>query len=82
MSLSKKKTEIEEALSGIKSKILADMTAKEVKIWSTETMRLTRKLPTTRASFNLQLFKTDHPEFDYDKYMKVSEVSGSLSIAV
>ena len=80
--LIQKKTEIEEALSDIKSKILADMTAKEVKIWSTETMRLTRKLPTTRASFNLQLFKTDHPEFDYDKYMKVSEVSGSLSIAV
>ena len=76
------KAAIEEKLNGIKAKILADMTAKNVKTWATETMRLTRKLPSQRSSFNLALFKTDHPEFDYDKYMRISEVSGSLSIAV
>ena len=76
------KNAIEEKLASIKAKILADMTAKNVKTWATDTMRLTRKLPTQRSSFNLALFKTDHPEYDYDQYMRVSEVAGSLSIAV
>jgi hypothetical protein len=76
------KTAIEEKLNDIKAKILRDMELKNVKTWATDTMRLTRKLPTQRSSFNLALFKTDHPEYDYDKYMRVSEVSGSLLIAV
>ena len=76
------KSAIEEKLNGIKAKILRDMELKNVRTWATDTMRLTRKLPTQRSSFNLALFKTDHPEFDYDQYMRVSEVSGSLSIAV
>ena len=76
------KAAIEEKLTGIKAKILQDMTEKNVRTWATETMRLTRKLPSQRSSFNLALFKQDYPEFDYDKYMRISEVSGSLSIAV
>lgn len=76
------KAAIEEKLNGIKAKILRDMELKNVRTWATDTMRLTRKLPTQRSSFNLALFKTDHPEYDYDKYMRISEVSGSLSIAV
>ena len=76
------KAAIEEKLNGIKAKILKDMELKNVRTWATDTMRLTRKLPTQRSSFNLALFKSDHPEYDYDKYMRISEVSGSLSIAV
>ena len=76
------KTAIEEKLASIKAKILADMTAKNVKLWATDTMRLTRKLPSVRSSFNLPLFKQEHPEFNYDDYMRTSEVAGSLSIAV
>ena len=76
------KAAIEEKLNGIKAKILKDMELKNVRTWATDTMRLTRKLPTQRSSFNLALFKTDHPEYDYDQYMRVSEVAGSLSIAV
>ena len=76
------KAAIEEKLNGIKAKILRDMELKNVRTWATDTMRLTRKLPTQRSSFNLALFKTDHPEYDYDQYMRVSEVAGSLSIAV
>ena len=76
------KNAIEEKLTSIKAKILEDMTAKNVRTWTTDTMRLTRKLPSQRSSFNLALFKQDYPEFDYDKYMRISEVSGSLSIAV
>lgn len=80
--LIQKKAEIEEALSGIKAKILADMTAKDVRTWATDTMRLTRKLPTTRTAFDLQKFKKDNPDLNYDNYLKESQVSGSLLIAV
>ena len=38
------KAEVEERLSQIKAKILEDMTTKDVKLWATDTMRLTRKL--------------------------------------
>ena len=76
------KAEVEEKLSQIKAKILEDMTAKNVKLWATDTMRLTRKLPSTRTAFNLAQFKQDHPDMNYDDYMKESQVSGSLLIAV
>jgi hypothetical protein len=73
---------VEERLSQIKAKILEDMTTKNVKLWATDTMRLTRKLPSTRTAFNLAQFKQDHPDMNYDDYMKESQVSGSLLIAV
>ena len=76
------KNAIEEKLTAIKAKILADMTAKNVRTWATDTMRLTRKLPSTRTAFNLALFKQDHPDMNYDDYMRESQVSGSLLIAV
>ena len=55
------KAEVEERLSQIKAKILEDMTAKNVKLWATDTMRLTRKLPTTLI-IRSGKFKKDHPE--------------------
>jgi len=76
------KAKVEERLSQIKVKILEEMTAKNVKLWATDTMRLTRKLPSTRTAFNLAQFKQDHPDMNYDDYMKESQVSGSLLIAV
>lgn len=76
------KNEIDEELARIKAEILEDMEAMGVKTWETGTMRLTRKLPTTRTSFNLPAFKADHPELEYDSYMRSSPVAGSLQIAV
>ena len=76
------KDETEARLSEIKSEILEDMESKGVKTWDTGTMRLTRKLPTTRLSFNANKFKADHPELDYSPYERTSNVSGSLLIAV
>ena len=76
------KAEVEEQLANIKARILADMEKQGVKTWATETMRLIRKLPTTRSSFNFSAFKSDHPELEYDSYMKVSPVAGSLQIVV
>ena len=76
------KAEVEDRLSQIKAKILEEMTAKNIKLWATDTMRLTRKLPSTRTAFNLAQFKQDYPDMNYDDYMKESQVSGSLLIAV
>lgn len=76
------KNEVEERLSTLKSKILLEMEMMDVKSWFTDTMRLTRKLPGIRTSFDLQAFKRDHPEIDFDAYMKTSKVAGALIIAI
>lgn len=77
------KNDVEEKLSTIKAKILSDMEKAGVKTWLTETIRITRKLPGTRSSFDLNAFKNAHSEItDYDTFMKVSAVSGSIQISV
>ena len=77
------KEAVEEELSGIKSQILTEMESRNVKTWITDGgIRLTRKLPTTRSSINLSQLKEEHPEIDYDKYMRESTVSSSLTITV
>ena len=76
------KDDVEEKLKILKSEILEDMESKGVKTWDTGTMRLTRKLPITRLSFNSTQFKADHPELDFSPYERTSNVSGSLMIAV
>lgn len=77
------KEAVEEELNGIKSQILTEMESRNVKTWITDGgIRLTRKLPTTRTSLNLTLLKEEHPEIDYDNYMRESTVSSSLTITV
>lgn len=76
------KKEAEERLNELKANILSRMEATQARTWSTENMKLTRKLPSTRSSFDLNRFKGDHPEFDYDAYMKTSTVGSSLLITV
>lgn len=72
----------EEQLNIIKGKLLTDMEEKDVKTWATETMRITRKFPTTRNSFDLKAFKADNPGLDLSAYIKTSTVAGSLNIAI
>ncbi len=76
------KKSAEEQLDIIKSKLLSDMEEMDVKSWVTETMRITRRLPTTRSSFDLKAFKADNPDLDLSSYLKTSNVAGSLNIAV
>lgn len=80
--LIEKKNAVEERLSSIKASILSKMESLDIRTWATNTMRLTRKMPTTRASFNSSLFKADHPDMDFSPYEKVSQVAGSLVITV
>ena len=76
------KNETEAELSRLKSEILQDMEAIGARTWETGTMRLTRKMPSVRTSFNAAKFKEDHPEIDFTPYERTSNVSGSLLIAV
>ncbi len=76
------KQEAEEQLTAIKAQILQDMEAQNVRTWATDSMKITRKLPTQRQTFNLTAYKQDNPDIDFTPYMKVSEISGSLLIAV
>lgn len=76
------KNEAEAKLSEIKSEILEDMENLGVRTWDTGTMRLTRKLPSTRVSFNSSKFKADNPDIDFTPYERTSNVSGCLLIAV
>ena len=80
--LIKTKKTAEEQLNIIKGKLLTDMEEKDVKTWATETMRITRKFPTTRNSFDLKAFKADNPGLDLSAYIKTSTVAGSLNIAI
>lgn len=76
------KSAVEERLAAIKANILSKMESLDVRSWVTDTMRLTRKLPSTRASFNASLFKAEHPDLDYTPYERVSQVAGSLMITI
>jgi len=76
------KSAVEERLATIKADILSKMESLDVRTWATQTMRLTRKLPSTRASFNAALFKQEHPDLDYTPYERVSQVASSLTITI
>ena len=76
------KQDAETRLNSIKARILSLMEAQDIKSWCTETMRITRKLPTTRSSFSLADFKEAHSDIDIEPFMKTSQVAGSLTIAI
>lgn len=77
------KNAAEARLAEIKMYILSVMEAQDIKAWATDTgMKLTRKLPAQRSSFDFKTFKADHPEHDYNSYMRLSNVAGSLSITI
>lgn len=61
------KARVDDELGQLKSQILTEMETRNVKTWITDGgIRLTRKLPTTRASLNLTMLKEAHPEIDYE----------------
>lgn len=76
------KQDAEIRLNSLKAKILSLMEAQDIRTWATGTMRITRKLPTTRSSFSLADFKAAHSEIDIEPYMKVSHVAGSVTITI
>ena len=76
------KTDAETKLNSIKARILTLMETQDIKAWATETMRITRKLPTTRSSFSLSDFKEAHSDIDIEPFMKTSTVAGSLTITL
>lgn len=79
--LTEQRNRADEELKRIKDEILADMVAKEQKVWATDTMRITRKYDTIRTGFDLKRFQTDHADIDYTPYKTETKVAGSLTIA-
>lgn len=77
------KETIENEIGSIKADFLDAMTRMNVQRWDLpEGTRITRKLPTTRSSFNLASFQAANPGLDYDAHMRTSRVAGSISIAL
>lgn len=76
------KNDAETRLNSIKARILSLMEAQDIKTWATETMRITRKLPTQRSSFSLADFKEANPTINVEPFMRISQVSGSLQISI
>lgn len=76
------KESVESQLSEIKSKIMKRMEALDIKSWATDTMKITRKLGTTRTSFDLASFKDAYPDLNYQDFTKTSKISGSLIITI
>ena len=76
------KTDAETKLNSIKARILSLMEDQDIKSWCTDSMRITRKLPTIRSSFSLSDFKEAHSDIDIEPFMKTSTVAGSLTITL
>lgn len=81
-TLMKMKEDAERELGIIKSGILSEMEAQDVRTWTTDTMRITRKLPASRSSFSINDFKAANPDIDLSPYMRTSQVAGSITISV
>lgn len=82
IDLIKQKSKVENELNEIKSWLLADMEEAEQKKWATDTMSITRKLPSFRTSFDMKKLRADHPEIDFTKYESRSSVAGSITITI
>lgn len=81
-SLLETKARAEEQLNQIKAGIMKRMELLDIRSWSTDTMKITRKLASTRSNFDLSTFRMAYPDLNYDDYMRTSRVSPSLVITV
>ena len=81
-SLMETKARTEEQLNQIKAGIMKRMEALDIRSWSTDTMKITRKLASTRSNFDLSTFRMAYPDLNYEDYMRTSRVSPSLVITI
>lgn len=81
-SLMETKARAEEQLNQIKNHIMSRMELLDIRSWQTDTMKITRKLASTRSSFDLNTFKTAYPDLNYEDFTRTSRVSPSLVITI
>lgn len=81
-SLMETKANVEEQLNQIKNGIMRRMELLDIRSWQTDTMKITRKLASTRSSFDLNTFKLAYPDLNYEDYTRTSRVSPSLVITI
>lgn len=81
-SLMETKARAEEQLNQIKDGIMRRMELLDIRSWQTDTMKITRKLASTRSSFDLNTFKSAYPDLNYEDFTRTSRVSPSLVITI
>lgn len=81
-SLMETKANAEEQLNQIKAGIMKRMELLDIRSWQTDTMKITRKLASTRSSFDLNTFKMAYPDLNYEDYTRTNRVSPSLVITI
>lgn len=81
-NLMETKANVEEQLNQIKAGIMTRMELLDIRSWQTDTMKITRKLASTRSSFDLNTFKLAYPDLNYEDYTRTSRVSPSLVITI
>lgn len=81
-NLMETKANVEEQLNQIKAGIMKRMELLDIRSWQTDTMKITRKLASTRSSFDLNTFKLAYPDLNYEDYTRTSRVSPSLVITI
>lgn len=81
-SLMETKARAEEQLNQIKNGIMRRMELLDIRSWQTDTMKITRKLASTRSSFDLNTFKIAYPDLNYENFTRTSRVSPSLVITI
>lgn len=80
--LLEEKNKIDEELAVLRQNILQSMEFLDIRNWTLDDVRITRKLPTIRSAFSLPLMKKDFPDLPYDNYIKQSTVSGGLTVTI
>jgi putative phage-type endonuclease len=71
--------QLESQYKEMKAKLYDLMEQYDVKKWETDTVIITRILPSTRESLDSTKLKKDHPELA-EQYKKISKVAGSVRI--
>ena len=75
------KKELDSKLSELKEQASTEMKVKGLKTFSTAQATFTLKDSYIRHDFNKSKFQKDNPD-EYDKYLKDTEVKGSMSIKI
>ncbi|MGL5958889.1 MAG: hypothetical protein ACRCZZ_09955 [Phocaeicola sp.] len=81
IDIEKQVKELKAKQDELRAGILKEMDKADVKKWETDSLILTRVLPTTKEGFDTKKFKEDYQEL-YESYTKVTNVKSSLKITI
>lgn len=80
-TLEKEIKRLSDLRDNLKNNLLEEMEKREIIRLESDTVTVTRLLPTTRETFDSKKFREDNPEL-YDEYVKFTPVKSSLRVKV